>query len=65
VINAAKKFHVPLHILRVGDPEHEQVYGRGLLLIRPDQHIAWRGPDCDDPKVAELILARSVGGYNV
>jgi hypothetical protein len=65
VINAAKKFRVPLHILRVGDPEHEQVYGRGLLLIRPDQHIAWRGPDCDDPKVAELILARSVGGYNV
>jgi 2-polyprenyl-6-methoxyphenol hydroxylase-like FAD-dependent oxidoreductase len=65
LINAAENFGVPLQILRIGDPEHEQVYGRGLLLVRPDQHIAWRGPDCDDPKVAELILARCVGRYNI
>jgi 2-polyprenyl-6-methoxyphenol hydroxylase-like FAD-dependent oxidoreductase len=64
VINAAKNFRVPLQILRIGNPEQEQVYGRGLLLVRPDQHIAWRGPGCDDPRVAELILARCVGRYS-
>jgi 2-polyprenyl-6-methoxyphenol hydroxylase-like FAD-dependent oxidoreductase len=64
LINAATNFRVPLKILRLDSPEHERVYGRGLVLVRPDQHIGWRGPDCDDRMVAERIVARCVGRYN-
>jgi FAD binding domain len=56
LIGAAAKFPVPLQVLRVA-PEHEPVYGRGLLLVRPDQHIVWRGRACDDAHEAESILA--------
>ena len=64
LISAAKNFRVPLKILHLGNPEHDEVYGRGLLLVRPDQHIAWRGRNCDDPSVAESIMARCVGRNN-
>src|SRR5262249_20734699 len=32
---------MPLAVLRLDEPEFLAVYGRGLLLVRPDQHIAW------------------------
>jgi 2-polyprenyl-6-methoxyphenol hydroxylase-like FAD-dependent oxidoreductase len=60
LVAAAEKFAVPLHVLRV-EPEHELLYGRGLLLIRPDQHIVWRGRACDDAGAAESILALCLG----
>lgn len=56
LIAAAQDFGVPLDVVRV-DPEHSAVYGRGLLLVRPDQHIVWRGPACDDAPTAQSILA--------
>ncbi len=40
----------PLKIVRIEDPAVRQLYQAPLALIRPDQHIAWRGrawPDCD------------------
>jgi 2-polyprenyl-6-methoxyphenol hydroxylase-like FAD-dependent oxidoreductase len=61
LVKAADRFGLPLAVLRVDEPEFEPLYGRGLLLVRPDQHIAWRGPRCDDPRVAEEIIARSLG----
>jgi len=63
LVAAAKKYAVPLDILRV-EPEHEAVYGRGLLLIRPDQHIAWRGRACEDASLAQAVLARCLGGLD-
>ena len=33
-------------------------YGADLLLVRPDQHVAWRG---DDSAHADEILARALG----
>jgi 2-polyprenyl-6-methoxyphenol hydroxylase-like FAD-dependent oxidoreductase len=53
---AAKK--LPLDVLRLHGPQPEKVYGRGLLLVRPDQHIAWRGLACDD---AGAIVSRALG----
>lgn len=57
LIAAAEKFALPLQVLRI-DPEHEPVYGRALLLVRPDQHVVWRGAACNDVQAAESILAR-------
>ena len=50
---AAARRGLPLAVLRLDDPEVAKVYGRGLLLVRPDQHIAWRGPACDDSRAAD------------
>jgi len=61
LIDAAKKFAAPLHILQA-EPEQETLYGRGLLLVRPDQHVAWRGRACDDTDMAEAVFARCLGG---
>jgi hypothetical protein len=52
---------MPLHVLQA-EPEHEALYGRGFLLVRPDQHIAWHGRACDDADLAEAIVARCLGG---
>jgi hypothetical protein len=39
------------------------IYGRRLMLVRPDQHIAWRGTACDRLE-AEQIIARVLGFLN-
>ncbi|WP_052864094.1 FAD-dependent monooxygenase [Streptomyces niger] len=40
---AAQAQGMPLTVLDVAGPEARELYGRDLVLIRPDQHIAWRG----------------------
>jgi 2-polyprenyl-6-methoxyphenol hydroxylase-like FAD-dependent oxidoreductase len=40
---AAGALGVPLDILKLGQPELAHIYERNLLLVRPDQHVAWRG----------------------
>jgi hypothetical protein len=61
LIEAARKRGVPLEVLRIDTPELVQVYGRRLLLVRPDQHIAWRGDACDDAREADTIMAKVLG----
>jgi hypothetical protein len=39
-------------------PDARRHFGAALLLVRPDQHVAWRGGDGDD---AERVLARITG----
>jgi 2-polyprenyl-6-methoxyphenol hydroxylase-like FAD-dependent oxidoreductase len=48
---------VPITTYDVPVPEARDLYQRGLALVRPDQHIAWRGdrlPDDVDALVARL-----------
>ena len=40
---AARKRGVPLKVLEIAPPETAICDGRGLVLSRPDQHVAWRG----------------------
>jgi hypothetical protein len=41
--NAARARGIPLSVLALENEEAQALYGRRLVLIRPDHHIAWRG----------------------
>src|SRR3546814_4827831 len=40
---AARAAGVPLETVRLRRPDLLGLYERNLLLVRPDQHVAWRG----------------------
>ena len=42
IVAAAADRNVPLDVLDVRDDHARQLYERDLVLIRPDQHVAWR-----------------------
>lgn len=58
---AADAVGMPLKVLDMADPLARELYGRDLVLIRPDQHVAWRGnrPPADP---AELVAQVSGAG---
>ncbi|MFN2496471.1 MAG: FAD-dependent monooxygenase [Pseudonocardiaceae bacterium] len=43
VLDAAQLRGVPLRHLPIEDPAVRSVWERDLVLVRPDQHVAWRG----------------------
>jgi len=50
-------YRAPLRVLDVPDSEPRAVYGRDLVLLRPDLHVAWRGnrlPD-DPARLAAIV----------
>jgi len=52
IVEAAAVAGVPLHVVVLSDAIAKEVYGAGLVLIRPDLMIAWRAEGApDDPKV--------------
>jgi 2-polyprenyl-6-methoxyphenol hydroxylase-like FAD-dependent oxidoreductase len=61
LVAAAAKRGVPLTVLRSVERDLTNIYGKGLLLVRPDQHIAWRGSGCDNSRVADAIMAQVLG----
>ena len=42
-IQAAAKAGIPLTVITPGDPRLPALYAARFALIRPDQHVAWRG----------------------
>jgi hypothetical protein len=46
---AALRQNIPLKLLDVPDPDARDLYERDLVIIRPDQHVAWRGNSSSDP----------------
>lgn len=48
VLAAAADRGVPVDHLRLDDPGAHAVWGCDLVLVRPDQHAAWRGPTPPD-----------------
>ena len=50
---------VPVSVVDVPSAMARDLYGRDLAIVRPDQHVAWRGNA--DPQDAERIVARIVG----
>ncbi len=55
LIATAAIFGIPLTTLRITEDAVQAVYGHRLVLIRPDQHIAWFS-GCNGPLDAESIL---------
>lgn len=41
--SAAAACGMPLKVLKLNEEHAHSVYKKELLLIRPDQHVAWRG----------------------
>lgn len=46
--DAADLLGVPLDVLVVDSARARALYGASMALVRPDQHIAWRGDDAAD-----------------
>jgi hypothetical protein len=57
---AATARGVPLKTATVTDDGIRDLYRRDLVLVRPDQHIAWRGDT--EPADAEGLIAQIIGG---
>ncbi|MGY1747678.1 FAD-dependent monooxygenase [Modestobacter sp. SYSU DS0511] len=59
VLDAAERLGVPVQLLDLsGVAGLRGRYGADLLLVRPDQHVAWRGSAPDD---ADRLLRQLVG----
>jgi hypothetical protein len=50
---------MPLKQLDIADDAIRALYGRDLVLVRPDQHVAWRGNAV--PADAGALLRRLSG----
>ncbi len=57
--SAARSRGVPLTVLDVAVAEGRALYERDLALIRPDQHVAWRGNRLPDD--CEALIERVTG----
>ena len=59
LLTAARARRVPLAVVVPHDPRLKERYAARLALIRPDQHVAWRGEALPDDCVA--LLAQVTG----
>ena len=59
--SAAARSGVPFSIVRLEEAAVRAVYGRDYLLVRPDQHVCWRGDSL--PEQPSTILDRVSGHY--
>ena len=55
---AAAAMRVPMTVVTDGAPELHEAYRSRLVLVRPDQFVAWTGDQAPDP---EPILRRATG----
>lgn len=56
---SAAQLRIPLTVVQLSRPDLRSIYEKKLLLIRPDQHVAWRGDSL--PADAEAVLKRVTG----
>ncbi|MDD7972842.1 FAD-dependent monooxygenase [Roseinatronobacter alkalisoli] len=52
---------IPLTVLRHDDAHARAVWGAGILVVRPDQHVAWRGNSGPDRDTAQRLWNRFLG----
>jgi hypothetical protein len=61
-VEAARAAGLPLALVDLSGLGLRDRYGADLVLVRPDQHVAWRGDSGGD---ARAVLARVTGGAEV
>jgi 2-polyprenyl-6-methoxyphenol hydroxylase-like FAD-dependent oxidoreductase len=54
LVGAASERGMPLTVLDLDAPDAWPLYAENLVLVRPDQHVAWRG-DQEPPSPVKLI----------
>jgi hypothetical protein len=54
IVAAAAQRGLPLAVLDVRSREALELYGHKLVLVRPDQHVAWRG-DAEPADPLDLV----------
>jgi len=62
LLSAAARRHMPLMVLDIEDSDARSLYGRNLVLVRPDQHVAWRGNA--EPLACLDLIDRLCGGLH-
>ena len=60
---AAKERGMPLDVVAVSTAVIREAYGGALVLVRPDQHIAWRGDCLPADSGAVLDAVRGAGAF--
>jgi hypothetical protein len=60
LVSAVHVTGAPLDVLDVADAPVRELYGRDLVLVRPDLHVAWRGDEAPSDPVG---LAARVTGH--
>src|SRR5262249_39047675 len=58
IVGAAEKRRVPLTVVDIDDEPVRELYARKLVLMRPDQHVAWRGDTAPADPLALIDLVR-------
>jgi 2-polyprenyl-6-methoxyphenol hydroxylase-like FAD-dependent oxidoreductase len=61
LIEAANAAGLPLKLFRVTEPELFAIYQAGLILVRPDQHVAWRGNRAGHPADMLKLVRKCLG----
>jgi hypothetical protein len=59
LVSAASQKGVPLTVLDLDAPDARSLYRENLVLVRPDQHVAWRG---DKEPASPIQLIDTVRG---
>ena len=59
---AARRRAIPVCLVEIASDRARQVYGADLALVRPDQHLAWRGAVADERALAIACGWVSNGG---
>ncbi len=54
---------VPLEAFPCGDAQLHEIYGNGLVLVRPDGHVCWRGDALPEDPGALLDVVRGARGH--
>jgi 2-polyprenyl-6-methoxyphenol hydroxylase-like FAD-dependent oxidoreductase len=54
-VEAAEACDLPLHVVQVDITAHAALFQGPVLLVRPDQHIAWRGGSPDRNEAARIL----------
>jgi FAD-dependent monooxygenase len=62
IIDAAERYSVPMiHVNLAGEELAKKIYEQDIVLIRPDQHVAWRGNEVPNKEDAERIIGTVIG----
>ena len=61
ISNAAERRKAPLDVLRIRERDLAPVYEAPAVLVRPDQHVAWRGTLPVDEHAAARVVDRALG----